>query len=316
MPHPKTPADPTFDSNPNVQSIKKQSRKKKPIKVRPNKDEIPDFKGLEMSEQTWAINLPNDVNNDDPCAIFCLFFNEEILLTIVKHTNEYAILKDAKKSTGRPWRAVTLSEIYIYLAILIHIGLESSPSKPVSSYWSLKSVDIKQYISLERYQQIERYFHISEPQKNAPNVTQFDRIQPLSRYLSIVAKQLVTAPTHVTIDESMQRETGRVKDKVRVPSKPIPEGFKLQVLGFCGYVFSWLFHTYKGGPIDLDPKHCRAQDQGLVRKQICGQNPSQHGIENDATQGSNGIENNAAEGTDLTVTKAVIPTLLLTLPTA
>ena len=47
---------------------------------------------------------------------------------------------------------------------------------------------------------------------------------------------------------------GRAEETVNIPSKPIPEGFKLWVLANTSYMLDWLFHT-KGdqkGLIDLD----------------------------------------------------------------
>lgn len=48
---------------------------------------------------------------------------------------------------------------------------------------------------------------------------------------------------------------GRAKETVNIPSKPVPEGFKIWVLANEGYILDWLYHA-KGdtnGPVDLDP---------------------------------------------------------------
>ena len=47
---------------------------------------------------------------------------------------------------------------------------------------------------------------------------------------------------------------GRASETVNIPTKPIPEGFKIWVLANGGYVLDWLYYA-KGdrlGPIDLD----------------------------------------------------------------
>ena len=47
---------------------------------------------------------------------------------------------------------------------------------------------------------------------------------------------------------------GRAKEIVNIPSKPIPEGFKIWVLANSSYILDWLYHA-KGdrlGPVDLD----------------------------------------------------------------
>ena len=49
--------------------------------------------------------------------------------------------------------------------------------------------------------------------------------------------------THLVVDETIQRFMGRAKEIVNIPSKPIPEGFKIWVLANKGYVLDWLYHA-------------------------------------------------------------------------
>jgi hypothetical protein len=41
---------------------------------------------------------------------------------------------------------------------------------------------------------------------------------------------------------------GRSFHKVKLPSKPIKEGYKVWVLGDSGYVYDWLWHSRTDGP--------------------------------------------------------------------
>ena len=58
----------------------------------------------------------------------------------------------------------------------------------------------------------------------------------------------------LTVDETIQRFTGRAPEIVNIPTKPTPEGFKIWLLANQGYVLDWIFDA-KGdnkGPVDLD----------------------------------------------------------------
>ena len=47
---------------------------------------------------------------------------------------------------------------------------------------------------------------------------------------------------------------GRTIDKVKLPKKPIKEGYKIWVLGDSGYVYDWLWHSRADGPEEV-PKN-------------------------------------------------------------
>ena len=60
--------------------------------------------------------------------------------------------------------------------------------------------------------------------------------------------------THLAVDETIQRFMGRASEPVNLPSKPVPEGFKIWVLANQGYILDWMCHAKgeDGGPVDLD----------------------------------------------------------------
>ena len=47
---------------------------------------------------------------------------------------------------------------------------------------------------------------------------------------------------------------GRTKHKVKLPKKPIKEGYKVWVLGDGGYVYDWLWHSRIDGPEKIPKK--------------------------------------------------------------
>jgi len=50
---------------------------------------------------------------------------------------------------------------------------------------------------------------------------------------------------YLAVDECIQRFLGRSAAIVKIPSKLIPEGFKVWVIAHHGYVLNWLWY-YKG----------------------------------------------------------------------
>ena len=115
---------------------------------------------------------------------------------------------------------------------------------------------LRKAISLVRWQQIDRFFHISPPQKPGVSHSEkpFDKIEPLNDHLRQLFKRYWATGIYLAVDETIQRFMDRAKEIVNIPSKPTPEGFKIWVLANAGYVLDWLYHAKgdKLGPVDLD----------------------------------------------------------------
>ena len=204
-------------------------------------------------------HLPKTVASDDPYAIFSLFFNDEAIQTLVRHTNEYAFQYPGP-GTGRPWFPTTVKEFRAYLGVSIWMGLHIESSIP--EFWNVNPLNgpiheqVSKHISLTRWQQIDRFFHISEP--HPPGHKQerpFVKLEPLSDTLRQAFKKYWKSGTHLAVDETIQRFMGRSAEIVNIPSKPTPEGFKIWVLANEGYILDWMYHA-KGsnkteGPQDL-----------------------------------------------------------------
>ena len=140
------------------------------------------------------------------------------------------------------------------------MGVHSESS--IEAYWSTNSTEnsmhfaVTRHISLVRWQQIDRFFHISTPKRLNGQFKEstFEKLEPLSDHLRVQYKKYWTTGTHLAVDETIQRFMGRAKEIVNIPTKPEPEGFKIWVLANCGYVLDWLYHCKgdKNGPVDLD----------------------------------------------------------------
>ena len=143
----------------------------------------------------------------------------------------------------------------------LHLGWRTG-NQDITDLWCTnpkkapQSKQISSHIAQNRWCQIQRYFHISKPQKktNGAKQSPFEKLEPLDEHLRKMFKKYWRTGTHLAVDETIQRFTGRTSEKVNIPSKPEPEGFKIWVLANAGYVLDWMHHAKgeKNGPVDLE----------------------------------------------------------------
>lgn len=226
---------------------------------------LPDYQPIVISNPlTYGQgNLPDHVDSGSPYAIFSLFFTEYHLGIFADNTNQYAESERAQEEEdfkhARPWYLTTVPELRAYIATYIWMGLH--PESAVEDFWNTNELHgpiytaVTRSLSLKGWQQIDKFFHISKlPEPGHIAQTPFDKMEPLSEYLRHTFKYYWKTASHVAVDETIPRFMGRSKETVNIPSKSVPEGFKIWVLANAGYVLDWLYHA-KGddaGPVDLD----------------------------------------------------------------
>ena len=86
--------------------------------------------------------------------------------------------------------------------------------------------EMTKLISRQWWQQINRFFYISDPDLIEQEVS-FEKLVPLNDYLRTRFKKYWVPGTHLAVDESIQRFMGRSSEIVNIPTKPTPEGFKV-----------------------------------------------------------------------------------------
>jgi hypothetical protein len=93
----------------------------------------------------------------------------------------------------------------------------------------------------KRWEQIKRFFHVSPPSPEGIKCQIFEKLEPLTTPLGEAFRKYVIPGSMVSFDEMMVRFTGRSAATVKLPGKPIPEGFK--IMSFCqyGYCYSFMF---------------------------------------------------------------------------
>ena len=119
----------------------------------------------------------------------------------------------------------------------MRLHLESS----IEDFWNTKPhkalhPEISKHIALRRWEQIDRFFHLCSSTITQRDV--FIKVDDLSEHLRVSFKRYWNAGTHLTVDESIQRFMGRSSITVNIPSKSVPEGYKIWVLANAGYVLN------------------------------------------------------------------------------
>ena len=155
---------------------------------------LPKYKPVKIREP-WTngeSQLPSTIAPDDPYTIFQLFFNHDTLETLVRHTNEYAFLNPGPENESRTWFPTTVKEFQAYLGANIWMGLHVESTIP--EFWNTDPLkgpihdQIIKHISLKRWQQIDRFFHISKPSPGQQE-TPFDKLKPLNDTLRQTVKK-------------------------------------------------------------------------------------------------------------------------------
>ena len=205
--------------------------------------------------------LPASVNASNAMELFQLFFTNELLDELAYYTNSLAkeYYQESKKTnTGyaREWKPTCRWELYAYLGGLLYMALHREPS--IGDYWKisdgfLPAHPVSNYISRNRFEQIDRFLYCTEPGQRFQSA--FGRVIHLSDYIKTRAQKYYKPGPNLAVDEMIQGFNGRASEIVNIPHKPTPKGFKIWVLACYGYILNWMFHA-KGkdrGPVELDP---------------------------------------------------------------
>ena len=103
------------------------------------------------------------------------------------------------------------------------------------------------YMTLYRFEQIKWYFHISPPTNNPQ--PWYIKLSPLFEHLWRLFKQFYIPSQNVSVDEMMVLCTGRSLHTVRMPNKPVGEGYKIFALYDHGYTWDFLFTSRSEGKL-------------------------------------------------------------------
>lgn len=239
--------------DPNIQKSSRSYKRQKTNLPDPIYSDPSIFVPMSYIEHSSEPKLPDHIGigpgqSLDPLSIFDQFWDNIILSKLVDATNAYAKEKGA---TRQQWRHnTTIAESRVFLGITIIMGVVRVPN--IRRYWTFGLLGKKGHgvsleggksIGIRRYCEIRRFLHISMPQDTA-NLSRKDwwkKMEPLSSHLRQRSKDLFQPSTHVSVDEMMIPFTGRSRHTVKIPSKPIPVGYKIFALCDRGYTLDWMF---------------------------------------------------------------------------
>jgi len=207
--------------------------------------------------------------------IFELFWDSEVVNVVVEGTNAYGDEKGAgggcsgrviTAASGdrsentiarvhshrcRPWKKVTAAEIRVFLALLIYMGARREGGS--HGFWKGRGErGAFQAMSLERFSQIKRFLHISNPKLQLSCAEWFQKLERLNSMIRSRCQQFYFPASNVIVDEMMIRFGGRSHHTYRMPSRPITEGYKVFALCDIGYTFDWIFASRVDSSSGLD----------------------------------------------------------------
>jgi len=211
-----------------------------------------------------------------PIQIFNLFLTNSIIGQLVAHTNSYAQqqLLGPEKEQQHSCQPVTAQDLYLWLAIQIHMGLIGVPPE---RYWMKDGVYLPKdglppaaYLGKTCFQEIRHFFHIVI--YNSPTETPkglqclHSKVDILLEQLRFFSQQYRVPGSNVTIGEVMILFTGRSIYITKMPNKPISQGYKFFFMAGKGYV--WEFHPSSnavgGDPVDVDSRLLQLTDTGMM----------------------------------------------------
>lgn len=179
-----------------------QKPSKKPL---PKPGPIPSFTPLAINEMSYGHGQP-PFGIQSPYQLFSIFFDIATLELLAKHTNLYAEkCEKSEKPHARTWTPTTAKELRAYIATYIYMGCEGS--KAIKDLWNTDATlagvhdAVRSYISLIRWQQINRFFHISEPKDGKESI--FEKVEPLNDILRHKFKKYWKTGTHLAVDKAI-----------------------------------------------------------------------------------------------------------------
>jgi hypothetical protein len=124
----------------------------------------------------WAPATYNFTNEEaeDSRGLFSHFIPDSELQTIAEYTNRNAELQyaaEASRATphfhGKHWQPITASELKIWLEITLYQRVYHI-RQPMEGYWNTHkdapvNESLGEYMSVTRFQQIQRYLKVSDP---------------------------------------------------------------------------------------------------------------------------------------------------------
>lgn len=188
---------------------------------------------------------------------FKLFMTDEVIQFLVRCTNARADIffrdnptKSRKKFMGKNWTDVTEDEMYVFISLVLLMGLDKLPR--ISDYWSNSlltrgsPVFTAAVMSRNRFNQIMRFLRFGHPD----DVVRRKPMSRLDQYFQMLQEKCmlyVSAGENFAVDESLILYKGRLHFRQFIKTKRKRYGLKLFALCPSAPVvrgYTWNFCLY------------------------------------------------------------------------
>jgi len=95
-------------------------------------------------------------------------------------------------------------------------------------------------MSLNHFPQLERYFHVSDPQVELDVNHWYQKLDPLASILQLRFPQYYLPGTKVAIHEMVVRFWGWSRHTLKIRNKPVKERYTIFALCNHGYTYGFL----------------------------------------------------------------------------
>ncbi|XP_069127706.1 piggyBac transposable element-derived protein 4-like [Argopecten irradians] len=174
---------------------------------------------------------------------FFLMFSDTFFSTMMEETNRYA----AQRQETHPdpdWYDTTIPEMMAFIGMQIMMGVVQVPNLGI--YWSsnpfLGNAGFQRVMSRNRFQDLQRYFHLSDnttqPPRGDPRYDRLNKVRPVIDMARANFRERYQPGQHQSVDEGMVKYKGQYFAKQYMPAKPVKRGFKIwmrcESSGYCG----------------------------------------------------------------------------------
>jgi len=170
-----------------------------------------------------------------PLAFFQLFFDWKTMTIIVKEINSFAFRSNSAQNT---WVSLSVKELYHFFGCLLLLSLHKHPPQVYS--WRLNEVLSRTPLSKNRFKQIIKNLHFKDRGLNPVNIdlNWWDKLESIFSILREKSAFYWLSSTNLIVNEVMLKFEGRTSQKIIIPCKSIPTGFKLFTLGDSDYIYN------------------------------------------------------------------------------
>jgi hypothetical protein len=189
------------------------------------------------------------LKGDTPIDFFNLFFDENLMGTIVDQTNLYYYQtgKASSKAAKTPsWSDTTIDEMYVFLATTMLMSF--TKKNKLLSYWStdrlIMTPIFNELFPRHRYFAILQYLHFNNNTEQ-PDDDRLYKVNPVLHHLKEKFLNSFYPYQNICIDEGMIAFKDRLKFKQYIPLKRNRFGIKLFLICDCstGFILNFIVYT-------------------------------------------------------------------------